>query len=74
MPMEIERSSVISMKLNGGMRPGSSGSIITYNVSLGRMMFGADAEKILAVVDALLPCLKFSLLRLDRIETTTIEG
>jgi hypothetical protein len=74
MAIETPRSSTVSMRLNGGVKAGTTGTIQVYNVSLGKMAHGADKDKILTIVDSITTYLKFPILRIDRIETTTIEA
>jgi hypothetical protein len=65
------RSSV-SVKLNGGVNA-VSGNTILKSCSLGKVVHGADKEKIMSVVGALLPVLDYSLARVERTEVTLLE-
>ncbi len=68
----LYRSSV-SLKLNAGVSP-STGNMLTKSCPLGKIVGGADAEKIMNVADKLAPVLSSPVLRVERIEVSVIEG
>jgi len=63
----------VSLKLNAGTKPGT-GTMIIKSCSLGKVMYGADADKIMSVVGAMLPVLENPLYRVERTEVTVIEN
>jgi hypothetical protein len=65
------RSSV-SVKLNGGVNA-VSGNTLVKSCSLGKLERGADGDKIMNVVGALLPVLDYPLVRVERTEVTLLE-
>jgi hypothetical protein len=73
MAIESAHRSAVNLKLNAGIRQGTGGMVVK-NVSLGRVMYGADADKIMSVVGALIPCLVHPLYRVERQETTILEN
>ena len=73
MAIESALRSSITLRLNTGPRPGGAG-MITKSCSLGRVMAGADASKVMSVVGALLPVLEHPLHRVERTEVTVIEN
>ena len=73
MAMESAYKSSVSVKLNAGTRPGSGGMIVK-SCSLGKVVQGADKDKIMNVVGALLPVLDHSLVRVERTEVTILEN
>ena len=70
--IERARRSRIFMRLNGGTNP-TSGGVITVSVSLGNVIANANGEKVMNVVGALIPVIRHTLQRVERIETTTLE-
>ena len=73
MAIESALRSAVSLKLNAGTRPGGSG-MLTKSCSLGKVMAGADAGKVMTVVGALIPVLALPLYRVERTEVTVIEN
>ena len=73
MAVENVLRSAVSVKLNAGTRE-STGSMIVKNCSLGKVIHGADAEKIMAIVGALTPVLVHPLFRVERTAVTILEN
>ena len=73
MAIESAHRSSVSLKLNAGFRAGDSG-MITKTCSLGKIVHGADKNKIMSVVGTLLPCLVHPMYRVERREITVIEN
>ena len=71
MAIEMTRSSKIAVILNAG---NSGGRSLTKSVSLGNVAEDADADKALAIIETLLPCLAHPLARIQRTTVTTIEA
>ena len=63
----------VSLKLNTGAREGT-GSMIVKSCSLGKVVSGADPEKIMGIVGALVPVLKHPLFRVEQTEVTILEN
>ena len=72
MAIESPRSSTVHLRLNTGLN--GSGGIKTATISLGKIMYAADKNKIMSVVGTLLPCLVHPMYRVERREITTIEN
>ena len=73
MAIENAHRSSVSLRLNAGVREGTGGMIVK-GCSLGRVVHGADADKIMSVVGALAPVLKHPLFRVERTEVTILEN
>ena len=73
MVTESAHRSSVSLRLNTGTRPGT-GAMIVRNCSLGRVVAGADKDKIMDVVGALLPVLEHPMFRVERTEVTILEN
>ena len=73
MAIENAYRSSVSLKMNAGTKPGTGG-MITKSCSLGNIMHGANAGKIMSVVGALAPVLENPLYRVERTEVTVIEN
>jgi len=73
MAIENAHRSSVSLRLNAGVRAGTGGMIVR-SCSLGRVVQGADAAKVMGVVGALLPVLEFPLFRVERTEVTILEN
>ena len=73
MAVENALKSSVSLKLNTGAREGT-GSMIVRSCSLGKVVHGADADKVMGVVGALAPVLKHPLFRVERTEVTILEN
>ena len=73
MAIESALRSAVSLKLNAGTRDGTGG-MITKSCSLGKIMAGADKDKIMSVVGSLLPILEHPLYRVERTEVTVLEN
>ena len=72
MPEQPVRSA-ITLRLLAGTNP-DTGNQIVRNVSLGRVVRNADADKVLAVANALASCLAHPIGSIRRTEVTTIEA
>ena len=73
MAIESALRSSITLKMNAGTRPGGVG-MITKSCSLGKVIYGADASKVMSVVGALVPVLVHPLFRVERTEVTVLEN
>ena len=73
MAIEHAYRSSVSLKLNAGTRE-SSGGMIVKSCSMGKVVHGADKDKIMSVVGTLLPVLEFPLFRVERTEVTILEN
>ena len=73
MATENAYRSSVSVKLNSGSREGT-GSMIVKSCPLGKVIGGADKDKVMSVVGALLPVLEFPLFRVERTEVTVLEN
>jgi hypothetical protein len=62
----------VSVKLNGGLSP-VSGGMVVKSFSLGKVVQGADGDRIMNVVGALAPVLEYGLARVERTEVTVLE-
>ena len=71
MAVENAYRSSISLKLNTGTK--ANGGMIVKSCSLGRVVHGANAGKVMSVVEALAPVLEYPLSRVERTEITTLE-
>ena len=65
MAIENAHRSSVSVKLNAGTRE-STGGMIVKSCSLGKVTHGADAGKVMGVVEALAPVLEHPLFRVER--------
>ena len=72
MAIENALRSGVSLKLNAGTN--GSGGMITKSCTLGKIMHGADKDKIMSVVGALAPVLEHPLYRVVRTEVTVLEN
>jgi hypothetical protein len=73
MAIESSYKSVVNVKLDAGTSP-VTGNMIMRSASLGRVKEKADANKIMNVVGALIPCLAYGYVRVERTEVTAIEN
>jgi hypothetical protein len=73
MAIENAHRSAVNLKLNMGTRE-STGGMIVRTVSLGNLMSGAAADKIMSVVNALAPILARPVYRVERQEVTILEN
>ena len=73
MATENAHRSSVSLRLNAGSRPGTGGMVVR-NCSLGRVVHGADKDKIMGVVGALRPVLEHPMFRVERTEVTILEN
>jgi hypothetical protein len=71
--VENAYKSGVSVKLNGGTNP-ATGSMIVKSCSLGKIVQGADKDRIMNVVGALTPVLDYGLARVERTEVTVLEA
>ena len=69
MAIESAYRSSVSLKLNAGTKMGT-GTMITKSCSLGKIMYGADKDKVMSVVGTLLPVLEHPLYRVERTEVS----
>ena len=72
MAIENAYRSSVSLKLNSGSRP--AGGMIVKSCSLGNVIQGADKDKVMSVVGALLPVLEHPLYRVERTEVSILEN
>lgn len=74
MATENMHSAKARLYLNAGTTP--QGRTIVKNTLVGYLeeVAVATPEKVLAVTNALLPCLEHAYLRLERVVSSTIEG
>lgn len=63
----------VSVKLNAGIDPDTNKDL-TKSLSLGSMSTGATPEQIMAVVNALTPCLTYDVDRTEQTEVKTLEN
>ena len=73
MAIESPYKSSVNLRLNAGIKQ-STGGMIVKSMSLGKVMAGANAGKIMSVLGALVPVLEFPLYRVERVETSIIEN
>ena len=73
MATESTHRSSVALRLNVGTRE-DTGSMIVRSCSLGRVVNGADASRIMSVVGALVPVLEHPLFRVERTEVTVLEN
>ena len=71
--IENAYKSSVSLKLNAGTSP-TTGNMIIKSCSLGQVTQGADGEKIMNIVEKLLPVLDYPLIRVERTEVTALEN
>ncbi|MDR1377953.1 MAG: DUF1659 domain-containing protein [Synergistaceae bacterium] len=71
--IESAYKSSIAVKLDAGTNP-ATGNMIVKSCSLGKIVEGADNDKIMSVVGALLPVLDHSLVRVERTKVTSLEN
>jgi hypothetical protein len=62
----------VSVKLNGGTNP-VTGGMIVKSCSLGKVVRGADKDRIMSVVGALGAVLTLTPARVERTEVTVLE-
>ena len=72
MAIENAHRSSVSLKLNAGTR--DTGGVLVKSCSLGKITHGADADKVMSVVGALVPVLEHPLFRVERTEVTILEN
>jgi hypothetical protein len=73
MAIESAYKSAVAVKLDAGTNP-ATGTMIVKSCSLGKVAQGADKDKIMNVVGALLPVLEHSLVRVERTEVSVLEN
>ena len=73
MAIENAHRSSVSLKLNAGVREGTGGMIVK-SCSLGKVVHGADVNKVMSVVGALASVLEYPLFRVQRTEVTILEN
>lgn len=71
MASEAVKAAKVRAYLNAGTTP--QGRIISKNTLVGYVVPGADADKILAVVNALAPCLAHPHVYTERVVSSVIE-
>lgn len=68
---EVPDKEVVQLKLNNGTDP--SGNVRTVNQNLGALNPNAwDATKVMAISEALIPCLSKSIYAVSHVKTTTL--
>lgn len=72
MASEVVKAAKVRAYLNAGMTP--QGQIIKKNTLVGYVVPGADADKILSVVNALAPCLAHPVVYTERVVSSVIEA
>jgi hypothetical protein len=72
MAVESVYKSSVSLKLNAGV--GSSGKMAVKSCPLGKVVHGADKDKIMSVAEALVPVLEHPLFRVERSVMTVLEN
>ena len=73
MATENTYKSSVAVKLDAGTSP-VTGNMIVKSCSLGKIAHGADNDKIMNVVGALLSVLEHSLARVERTEVSVLEN
>jgi len=73
MAIESALRSAVTLKLNAGTRPGGVGMLVK-SCSIGKVIYGADKDKVMSIVGAMLPVLEHPLYRVERTEVTVIEN
>ena len=68
---ETPRRSSLLIRLDAGRT--SAGNVIIKNCSLPRVLAAADKDKLYTICLSVAACLEFPLLRVERVETSTIE-
>ena len=72
MASEAVRTAKVRAYMNAGLTP--SGQTIKKNTLVGYVVSGADADKILSVVNALTPCLEYPVVFTERLVSSLIEA
>ena len=70
---ETTKRSAVSVKLDAGTNP-STGNAVVRSCSLGSVKLGADAQKVMNVVDLLAPVLEHTPIRVERTEVSLITN
>jgi len=70
--IESPYKSRVIVKLNAGINP-KSGTVITKNVPFTNVLRACDKDKLMGVVETLLPVLSYPFAGARRIEETTLE-
>jgi hypothetical protein len=73
MATESTYKSSVAVKLDGGASP-VTGNMVVKSCSLGKVAHGADKDKIMTVVGALLPVLEHPLVRVERTEVSVLDN
>jgi hypothetical protein len=73
MAIESAYKSSIAVKLDAGTNP-ATGNMIVKSCPLRKVVQGADKEKVMNIVGALLPVLEHSLVRVERTEVSVLEN
>ena len=73
MAIESAYKSSVAVKLNAGESP-TTWNMVGRCCSFGKVVQGADKDKIMNVVGALLPVLDHSMVRVERTEVTILEN
>jgi hypothetical protein len=71
--IENAYKSSVAVKLNAGLSA-VTGNMVVKTLSLGKIVQGADKDKIMPVVGALMQVLEYPAFRVDRTEVTVIEN
>ena len=73
MAMENAYRSSVSLKLNAGTKD-NTGGMIVRSCSLGKVIHGANVNKVMSVAGALAPVLEHPLFRVERTQVTILEN
>ena len=73
MAVETMYMSKVRMYLNAGSNP-TTGRMIVKNTLLGYVNPGENGDAVLAIGNALVPCLEYPCVRVERLTTSTIEA
>ena len=73
MAVETMYMSKVRMYLNAGSNP-TTGRMIVKNTLLGYVNPGENGDAVLAIGNALVPCLEYPCVRVERSTTSTIEA
>jgi len=72
MAIESAYASSVNLRLMNGTT--ASGGMRTATISIPKVAYAADKDKIMSIVEALIPCLELPLYRVLRTEQTVIEN
>jgi len=66
-------TATVNLQLNAGVNQ-TTGRTISRTITAGRLDFGADGAKIMAVVGTMMPLLKYPIMRIQRRVVTQLEN